>query len=48
MPTKNKWLYPTDNFGKMEKGVVYESEHYISKTKAHKMNSEHPDKSSPI
>ena len=20
--TKNKWLYPTDNFGKMEKGVV--------------------------
>ena len=20
--TKNKWLYPEDNFGKMEKGVV--------------------------
>ena len=20
--TKNKWLYPTDSFGKMEKGVV--------------------------
>jgi hypothetical protein len=19
---KNKWLYPTDNFGKLEKGVV--------------------------
>ena len=24
-PTKNKWLYPTDNFGKLEKGVVYNS-----------------------
>ena len=23
--TKNKWLYPMDNFGVMEKGVVYES-----------------------
>jgi hypothetical protein len=22
MHTKNKWLYPSDNFGKMEKGVV--------------------------
>jgi hypothetical protein len=22
MKTKNKWLYPTDNFGKLEKGVV--------------------------
>ena len=26
MPTKNKWLYPIDNFGKLEKGVVYYSE----------------------
>jgi len=26
MPTKNKWLYTTDNFGKLEKGVVYCSE----------------------
>lgn len=24
MPTKNKWLYPTDEFKKMEKGVVYD------------------------
>ena len=24
--TKNKWLYTTDNFGKLEKGVVYYSE----------------------
>ena len=24
--TKNKWLYPEDNFGKMEKGVVYDSQ----------------------
>ena len=23
---KNKWLYPTDNFGKLEKGVVDSSE----------------------
>ena len=23
---KNKWLYTTDNFGKMEKSVVYYSE----------------------
>tara|TARA_B110000037_G_scaffold178223_1_gene203865 strand:- start:138 stop:299 length:162 start_codon:yes stop_codon:yes gene_type:complete len=22
---KNPWLYPTDNFGKLEKGVVYNS-----------------------
>jgi hypothetical protein len=26
IPTKNKWLYPTDNFGKMERGVVHNSE----------------------
>ena len=26
IPTKNKWLYTTDNFGKLEKGVVYYSE----------------------
>ena len=24
--TKNKWLYPEDSFGKMEKGVVNNSE----------------------
>lgn len=29
MPTKNKWLYPTDEFGKMEKGVVSESITYV-------------------
>ena len=23
---KNKWLYPTDNFGKLEKGVVDSSD----------------------
>ena len=23
--TKNKWLHPTDNFGKMEKSIAYES-----------------------
>ena len=26
LPTKNKWLYTNDSFGKMEKGVVYYSE----------------------
>jgi hypothetical protein len=26
--TKNKWLYPNDEFGKMEKGTVYESKTY--------------------
>lgn len=29
MPTKNKWLYPTDEFGKMEKGMVSESITYV-------------------
>jgi len=24
--TKNKWLYPEDNFGKMERGVEYDKE----------------------
>lgn len=28
--TKNKWLYPADEFGKMEKDVVYESKTYQS------------------
>jgi len=27
--TKNKWLYPEDEFGKMEKGVVSESRTYV-------------------
>ena len=25
MASKNKWLHPTDNFGKMEKSIAYES-----------------------
>ena len=28
MKTKNKWLYPTDEYGKMEEGVVYNSKTY--------------------
>jgi hypothetical protein len=28
MKIKNKWLYPTDEFGKMEEGVVYDSKTY--------------------
>lgn len=27
---KNKWLYPTDEYGKMERGKVYESQTYES------------------
>jgi len=27
--TKNKWLYPTDEFGKMERGVVHDSITYV-------------------
>jgi hypothetical protein len=27
--TKNKWLYPTDNLGKLEKGVEFESKTYL-------------------
>ena len=30
---KNKWLYPTDEFGKMEKGTEYESKPYESKNR---------------
>jgi type III secretory pathway component EscR len=29
MTTKNKWLYPTDNLGKLEKGVEFESKIYL-------------------
>jgi hypothetical protein len=25
MKTKNKWLYPTDEFGKMEEEVIYDA-----------------------
>ncbi len=28
--SKNKWLYPTDEYGKMERGKVYESQTYES------------------
>jgi hypothetical protein len=28
MQTKNKWLYPTDNFGKLERGVVTDLKTY--------------------
>ena len=29
-PTKNKWLFTTDNFGKLEKDIIYESKTYQS------------------
>lgn len=27
---KNKWLYTTDNFGKLEKDMIFESKRYES------------------
>jgi len=48
MPTKNKWLYPTDNFGKMKKGVVLDSVPYKRETMVNKMHLEYPNKSSSI
>lgn len=33
MTTKNKWLYHTDNLGKLEKGVEFESKTYLRDTK---------------
>ncbi len=30
IPSKNKWLYPTDGFGVMEKGVEFESKTYVN------------------
>lgn len=34
--SKNKWLHPTDNYGKMERGKVYESQTYESGIKENK------------
>lgn len=28
LTSKNKWLYPTDNIGKMESGVVYDLQNF--------------------
>tara|TARA_B110000046_G_C12728271_1_gene287455 strand:+ start:13 stop:225 length:213 start_codon:yes stop_codon:yes gene_type:complete len=28
---KNPWLYPTDNFGKLEKGVVHDNKYLRNK-----------------
>ena len=38
-PTKNKWLYPTDEFGKLEKDMVYESKTYQSGIRETEMDS---------
>jgi len=38
--TKNKWLYPTDNFGKLEKGVVNDLGTGKKETLFHKIHSE--------
>ncbi len=35
--TPNKWLYPADEFGKMEKGKVYDTQTYESGTREIKM-----------
>ena len=39
-PTKNKWLYPTDEYGKIEKDMVYESKVYRSGIKENKADKE--------
>ena len=36
--SKNKWLHPTDNQEKMERGKVYESQTYESEIKEAKTN----------
>jgi len=33
MATKNKWLHPTDELGKLEKGVEFESKTYLREKK---------------
>ena len=33
MTTKNKWLHPTDELGKLEKGVEFESKTYLREKK---------------
>ncbi|RTZ05709.1 hypothetical protein [Flavobacterium sp. GSP6] len=38
MATKNKWLYPADEFGKMEKGVVSESITYVNELNENNRN----------
>ncbi len=35
--SKNKWLHPTDEYGKMERGKVYESQTYESGIKENKI-----------
>ena len=48
MPTKNKWLYTTDSFGKMEKGVVHDQVTYKRETMVHKRHSAYPTKRSSL
>ncbi|MFM2369955.1 MAG: hypothetical protein RL619_2272, partial [Bacteroidota bacterium] len=36
---KNKWLYPTDEFGIMEKGVEFESKRYVYDKKENDNNN---------
>jgi hypothetical protein len=38
MNTKNKWLHPTDEFGKMEKGVEFDSKTYVNIKKENDTN----------
>jgi hypothetical protein len=38
MTTKNKWLHPTDELGKLEKGVEYESKTYWRDKKDNETN----------
>lgn len=38
--TKNKWLYPDDDFGNMIKGTVYNSETYDNEIKDNNSNND--------
>jgi hypothetical protein len=37
--TKNKWLYPTDEFGILEKGVEFDSKTYAQDIKENEPNT---------
>lgn len=37
--TKNKWLYPTDEFGMLEKGVEFDSKTYAQNIKENEANN---------
>ncbi len=38
MPSKNKWLHPNDELGKLEKGVEFDSKTYLRDKKDNNSN----------